>query len=169
MLFRSLLGFDLGASEEAAFWLAFLRSLVRRGVERVQLVISDAHEGLKQAVEQVFAGSSWQRCRVHFMRNLLAHIPKRDKKTVAATVRLIFEQPTRSSAGAQLRRLAARLEAAYPDAARLLLSAEEDILSYKNFPQDHWRRIHSNNPLERVNREIRRRIRVVGKIGRAHV
>jgi transposase-like protein len=157
-----LLGFDLGASEEAAFWLAFLRSLVRRGVERVQLVVSDAHEGLKQAVGQVFAGSSWQRCRVHFMRNLLAHIPKRDKKSVAAAARLVFEQPTRAAAGAQLRRLAARLEAAYPDATRLLLSAEEDILTYKNFPQEHWRRIHSNNPLERVNREIRRRIRVVG-------
>lgn len=157
-----LLGFDLGASEEAAFWLAFLRSLVRRGVKRVQLVISDAHEGLKQAVEQVFAGAGWQRCRVHFMRNLLAHIPKRDKKAVAAAVRMIFEQPTRASAGALLRRLAAKLEKSYPDAARLLLAAEEDILTYKDFPQEHWRRIHSNNPLERVNREIRRRIRVVG-------
>lgn len=157
-----LLGFDLGASEEMAFWLAFLRSLVRRGVERVQLVISDAHEGLKQAVEQVFAGAAWQRCRVHFMRNLLAHIPKRDKKAVAAAVRLIFEQPTRASAGALLRRLAAKLEPTYPDAARLLLEAEEDVLAYKDFPQEHWRRIHSTNPLERVNKEIRRRIRVVG-------
>jgi transposase-like protein len=157
-----LLGFDLGASEEAAFWLAFLRSLVRRGVERVQLTISDAHEGLKQAMEQVFAGSSWQRCRVHFMRNLLAHIPKRDKKAVAAAVRLVFEQPTRASAGTQLRQLAARLDATYPDAARLLLEAEEDVLAYKDFPSEHWRRIHSTNPLERINKEIRRRIRVIG-------
>lgn len=157
-----LLGFDLGGSEEAAFWLAFLRSLVRRGVRRVQLVISDAHEGLKQALAQAFAGSSWQRCRVHFMRNLLAHIPKRDKKAVAAAVRLIFEQPTRASAGAQLRQLADRLELTYLDAARLLLEAEEDILAYKDFPSEHWRRIHSTNPLERINKEIRRRIRVIG-------
>ena len=157
-----LLGFDLGASEEAAFWLAFLRSLVRRGVKQVQLVISDAHEGLKQAIEQVFAGSSWQRCRVHFMRNLLAHIPKRDKAAVAAAVRLIFDQPTQASAGAQLRRLAVRLEPSYPDAARLLLQAEDEILTYKDFPPEHWRRIHSTNPLERVNKEVRRRTRVIG-------
>jgi transposase-like protein len=157
-----LLGFDLGASEEMAFWLAFLRSLVRRGVKQVQLVISDAHEGLKQAIGQVLAGSSWQRCRVHFMRNLLAHIPKRDKKAVAAAVRLIFDQLTRASAGAQLRRLVTRLTPSYPEAAQLLQDAEHDILAYKVFPPEHWRRIHSTNPLERVNKEIRRRTRVIG-------
>ena len=95
---REILGFDVGASEDEAFWLAFLRSLVKRGLKRVQLVISDAHERLKKALSQVFAGASWQRCRVHFMRNLLAKIPHRDKKAVAAATRLIFEQPSRQSA-----------------------------------------------------------------------
>jgi len=98
---RHLLGFDLGASEEQAFWLAFLRSLVKRGLKYVQLVISDAHEGLKRAINQIFAGASWQRCRVHFMRNLLARIPHRDKQAVADAVRLIFDQPNRQSAADQ--------------------------------------------------------------------
>ena len=159
---RHLLGFDLGGSEDEAFWLAFLRSLVKRGLNRVQLVISDAHEGLKKALSQVFAGASWQRCRVHFMRNLLARIPHRDKQAVADAVRLIFDQPNRLSAVNQLRGLVEKMASIYPKAAALLLEAEPDILAYKTFPKEHWRRIHSTNLLERLNREIKRRTKVVG-------
>jgi putative transposase len=159
---RHLLGFDLGASEDEAFWLAFLRSLVKRGLKRVQLVISDAHEGLKKALSQVFTGASWQRCRVHFMRNILARIPHKDKKAVADAVRLIFEQPSLQSAQDQLRLLAEKMEPIYPKAADLLLEAEPDILAYKSFPQEHWRRIHSTNLVERLNKEIKRRTKVVG-------
>jgi putative transposase len=159
---RHLLGFDLGGSEDEAFWLAFLRSLVKRGLKRVQLVISDAHEGLKKALSQVFAGASWQRCRVHFMRNLLARIPHRDKQAVADAARLIFDQPNRQSAVDQLRALTEKMAHLYPKATALLLEAEPDILAYKTFPKEHWRRIHSTNLLERLNREIKRRTKVVG-------
>jgi transposase-like protein len=140
---RHLLGFDLGGSEDQAFWLAFLRSLVQRGLKRVQLVISDAHEGLKQAINQAFAGASWQRCRVHFMRNLLARIPHRDKQAVADAVRLIFDQPSHQSAVDQLHQLVEKMNPIYPKAATLLLEAEADILAYKTFPNEHWRRIGS--------------------------
>ncbi len=159
---RHLLGFDLGGSEAEAFWLDFLRSLVKRGVKTVQLVISDAHEGLKSAISQVFSGASWQRCRVHFMRNLLAKIPHRDKAAVADAVRLIFDQPSLQSAQGQLRRLVEKLDKVYPDAAKLLDEAEQDILAYKSFPKEHWRRIHSTNMLERLNKEVKRRTKVVG-------
>lgn len=159
---RHLLGFDLGGSEDEAFWLAFLRSLVERGIKRVQLVISDAHEGLKKAIEQVFTGASWQRCRVHFMRNVLARIPQKDKKAVADSVRLIFEQPCFESAQGQLRQLVEKMEPIYPKAATQVLEAEMDILAYKSFPSEHWRRIHSTNLVERLNKEIKRRTKVVG-------
>lgn len=159
---RHLLGFDLGGSEDKAFWLAFLRSLVTRGLKRVQLVVSDSHEGLKKALRQVFTGACWQRCRVHFMRNLLARIPHRDKKAVAAAARLIFEQPSRQSAEVQLHLLAGKLDPTYPKAAALLLEAEVDILAYKSFPKEHWRRIHSTNLLERLNKEVKRRTKVIG-------
>jgi len=159
---RHLLGFDLGGSEAEAFWLEFLRSLVKRGVKTVQLVISDAHEGLKSAISQVFSGASWQRCRVHFMRNLLAKSPHRDKAAVADAVRLIFDQPSLPSAQTQLHQLVEKLGQVYPDAARLLCEAEQDILAYKSFPKEHWRRIHSTNMLERLNKEVKRRTKVVG-------
>jgi len=159
---RHMLGFDLGASEDEDFWLAFLRSLVKRGLREVQLVISDAHEGLKKALSQVFIGASWQRCRVHFMRNVLAHIPRRDKLAVADAVRMIFNQTDRYSAGLQLQGLAQSMEDLYPQAAKLLFEAEEDILVYKTFPREHWRRIHSTNPLERLHKEVKRRTKVVG-------
>lgn len=159
---RHLLGFDLGGSEEEAFWLAFLRSLVQRGLNQVSLVISDAHEGLKSAIRQVFSGASWQRCRVHFMRNLLARIPHRDKAAVAEAVRTIFEQPSLRSARARLHHLGDRLDNVYPEAASLLVAAEDDILAYKSFPKDHWRRIHSTNLVERLNKEVKRRTKVVG-------
>jgi putative transposase len=159
---RHLLGFELGAGESGAFWLDFLRSLKRRGLKRVQLVISDAHEGLKAAIDQALTGAAWQRCRVHFMRNMLSQVAYKDKKQVAEAVKLVFAQPDRDTAGSYLRRLAEAMQARWSRAADMLLEAEEDILVYKTFPEKHHRSIHSTNPLERLNREIRRRTRVVG-------
>jgi putative transposase len=159
---RDILGFALGASEEEAFWLDFLRSLARRGLKGVQLVTSDAHEGLKAALEQVLAGVTWQRCRVHFMRNILAHVPKGDKAIVAAALRTIFAQPDREAAGQQLAEVVQAMRGRWPKAAELLAEAEEDILAYMTFPPDHWTRIYSTNPLERLNKEIKRRTYVVG-------
>lgn len=159
---RHILGFELGAGESEAFWLDFLRSLRRRGVQQAKLVTSDAHEGLKAALGQVFSGAAWQRCTVHFMRNLLSQIARKDRKQVAAVLKLIFAQEDRKLAGAYLREVAAAMQPHWPKAAEMLLDAEEDILAYKTFPSTHHRSIHSNNPLERLNREIRRRTRVVG-------
>jgi transposase-like protein len=159
---RDILGFDVGASEEEAFWLQFLRQLKERGLHGVQLVTSDAHQGLKKALSQTMSEASWQRCRVHFMRNLLAHVPKRDKAMVAAAVRTIFAHSEREAAGQQLVEVAAVLQHRWPRAAEMLLEAEEDILCFMHFPQSHWRRIYSNNPLERLNKEIKRRTNVVG-------
>jgi putative transposase len=159
---RQLLGFALGASETEAFWVEFLRSLVERGLAGVQLVISDAHAGLKAAIGQVLAGTSWQRCRVHFMRNLLAHIPRGDQAMVAAAVRTIFAQPQQAAACQQLQEVYKAMCPRWPKAAELLAEAEEDILAYMVFPQEHWKRIYSNNPLERLNKEIKRRTNVVG-------
>ena len=159
---REVLGFAVGASEEEAFWREFLRDLVRRGLQGVQLVVSDAHEGLRAALEGVFSGATWQRCRVHFLRNLLARVPQRDKAVVAATVRTIFAQPDRQAAGEQLREVARLLESRWPAAAPLLLAAEEDVLAYMAFPREHWTRLYSTNLLERLNREVKRRTDVVG-------
>ncbi len=159
---REVLGFDVGASEDAAFWLQFLRQLKQRGLKEVQLVTSDAHEGLKKALGQVLTGSSWQRCRVHFMRNLLAHIPQRDKAMVAAAMRTLFVMTDRPAAGQQLANVAEALQRRYPKAAELLVQAETDILAYMAFPKSHWRRIYSTNPLERLNKEVKRRTNVVG-------
>jgi transposase-like protein len=158
---RTILGFDVGASEEEAFWLQFLRSLVERGLKGVQLVISDAHEGLKAAVRAVFAGTSWQRCRVHFVRNVLAHIPKGDKAMMAAAVRTIFAQPNRTAAGKQLQYVAETISSRWPKASELLLRAEEDVLAFMDFPKAHWTRIYSTNILERLNKEVKRRTKVV--------
>ena len=158
---RTILGFDVGASEEEAFWLQFLRSLVERGLKGVQLVISDAHEGLKAAVRAVFAGTSWQRCRVHFVRNVLAHIPKGDKAMMAAAVRTIFAQPNRTAAGKQLQYVAETISSSWPKASELLLRAEEDVLAFMDFPKAHWTRIYSTNILERLNKEVKRRTKVV--------
>jgi putative transposase len=159
---REVLGFALGASEEEAFWLDFLRSLKRRGLTGVQLVTSDAHEGLKKALSQVLAGVSWQRCRVHFMRNLLAHVPRGDKSIVAAALRTIFAQPDRQAAGVQLAEVVQAMQRRWPKAAELLAQAEDDILAYMVFPAELWSRIYSTNPLERLNKEVKRRTNVVG-------
>lgn len=159
---REILGFSVGASEEEAFWLEFLRSLVRRGLRGVRLVTSDAHEGLKAALLQVCSGASWQRCRVHFMRNILAHVTRLDRSVVAAGLRTIFAQPDRASAGQQLSVLAQTMAPRWPKAAELLREGEEEVLAYMAFPQDHWTRLYSTNPLERLNKEIKRRTNVVG-------
>jgi len=159
---RELLGFELGASESEAFWMEFLRSLVQRGLKGVQLVISDAHEGLKTAVAQVLSGCSWQRCRVHFMRNLLSHVPRGDQAIVAAALRTIFAQPDQAAARQQLKVVYEVMAARWPRAAELLISAEDDILTYMAFPREHWTRIYSNNVLERLNKEVKRRTNVVG-------
>lgn len=159
---RTVLGFAVGAAESGEFWREFLRSLVRRGLEGVQLVISDAHEGLKAAVPQVFTGASWQRCRVHTMRNVLSSVPRGQQAMVAATVRTIFAQPSQDDARRQLGEVAGALTKRCPGAAERLRAAQEDVLAYLAFPSAHWRQIHSTNPLERLNKEIRRRTRVVG-------
>lgn len=159
---REILGFALGASEEASFWLEFLRSLLRRGLSGVRLVISDAHEGLRAAMGQVLSGTAWQRCRVHFMRNVLAHVTRTDRSMVAAALRTIFTQPDREAAGGQLRQVARSMGPRWPKAAALLEQAEEDVLAYMAYPVEHWTRIYSTNPLERVNKEIKRRTNVVG-------
>ncbi len=147
---RQVLGVDVGPSEDEAFWTAFLRSLVRRGLKDVALVISDAHEGLKAATAKVLAGASWQRCRVHFMRNLLATVPRSASGTVAAIVRTIFIQPDHASAMVQLHRVADGLRPKFPAAAELLESAAEDVLAHFHFPEEHRRRLHSTNPLEAI-------------------
>jgi putative transposase len=159
---RQVLGVDVGPSEDRAFWTAFLRSLVKRGLTGVRLVISDAHEGLKQAIGTVLSGASWQRCRVHFMRNLLATVPQGAREAIAAIVRTIFAQPDHASALTQLRKVAEGLRARFPQAARLLEDAAEDVLAYRHCPTEHHRQLHSTNPLERLNKEIKRRSNVVG-------
>ncbi|MEW6568917.1 MAG: IS256 family transposase [Chloroflexota bacterium] len=159
---REILGLALGPSEEYAFWMDFLRSLSRRGLHGVQLVTSDAHEGLKAAIQQVLAGATWQRCRVHFMRNVLAHIPKASKSVVAAALRTIFAQPDREAARQQLAEVVNAMRPRWPKAAHVVAEGEDDVLAYMTFPEEHWTRIYSTNPLERVNKEIKRRTNVVG-------
>ncbi|MGE5483842.1 MAG: IS256 family transposase [Ignavibacteriales bacterium] len=159
---REVLGFDLGPSEDGEFWLEFLRGLVSRGLSGVQLVISDAHEGLKKAIGTVLAGATWQRCTVHFMRNILSHVPKGSQSMVAASVRTVFAQLDQTSARAQLAQIARVLEKRFPRVSQMLLDSEHEILAYMAFPQEHWRQIRSTNPLERLNKEIKRRSDVVG-------
>jgi len=145
---REVVGIDVGTSEDGAFWLQFLRSLVARGLSGVQLVTSDAHRGLKEAIATAFAGASWQRCRTHFMTNLLSRVPKRAQPAVATMV--------------QHRRVVEQLEERFPEASALLAEVGPDILAFTAFPIAHWRQIWSNNPQERLNKEIRRRTDVVG-------
>ena len=159
---RELLGIDVGTSEDGAFWLSFLRGLVARGLSGVELVTSDAHQGLREAIATVFAGASWQRCRTHFMRNLLTRVPKSAEKLVATTVRTIYEQSSAAEVQAQHTRVVEQLEQRFPEAAALLADAGPEILAFTAFPVAHWRQVWSNNPLERLNKEIRRRTNVVG-------
>jgi len=159
---REVLGLAVGDSEDGAFWTAFLRSLRSRGLGGVRLVISDAHEGLKGAIATVLLGSAWQRCRVHFLRNILARIPKGSAEMVLALIRTIWSQPDPVAVGDQLDEVAAKLEPRFPAVAAMLLEAREDVTAFAAFPFSHWKKIWSTNPLERVNKEIKRRTDVVG-------
>jgi putative transposase len=159
---REVLGMDVGTSEDGAFWLSFLRSLAARGLSGVQLVTSDAHQGLKDAVATVFSGATWQRCRTHFMTNMLTRVPRRAQPAVATLVRTIYQQPSPGEVHAQHKKVVAQLGERFSAAAMMLEEAGPDILAFTAFPVAHWRQIWSNNPLERVNREIRRRTDVVG-------
>jgi putative transposase len=159
---REVLGVEVGDTEDQAFWAAFFKGLRSRGLTGVQLVISDHHLGLKAAIESVFIGAAWQRCRVHFMRNLLARVPKGSAEMVAAAVRTIFAQPDAAHVRSQLDEVTRMLDAQFPDVATMLSDAAEDLLAFCGFPQAHWRKIWSTNPLERLNGEIKRRTRVVG-------
>ncbi len=159
---REVLGLDVGPSEDGAFWTSFLRSLVARGLSGVQMVTSDAHRGLKGAIEAVLQGASWQRCRVHFMRNALSLVPKAAQQMVGATIRTVFAQPSAESACGQWRRVADGFRSRFAKLAELMDEAEEDVLSYAAFPAEHWQKVWSNNPLERLNKEVKRRSEVVG-------
>jgi len=159
---REILGLDLHTSEDGAGWTAFLRGLVARGLAGVRLVISDAHPGLVDAIASTLAGSSWQRCRTHFLRNLLTKVPKSAGPFVATLVRSIFAQPDAAAVHAQFDRVVEQLAERFPAAAEMLEGAGPDILAFSTFPQPHWRQIWSNNPQERLNKEIRRRTDVVG-------
>ena len=158
---REILGLGLGQSEAAAFWIEFLRGLVRRGLKGVKLVISDAHEGLKAAITQVLS-ATWQRCRVHFMRSLLAYVPKSQQTVVSAAVRQVFVQPDRKAAGEAWRHVADQLRPRFPKVAALLDDAEHDVLAYMDYPEAHRSKLHSTNPIERLNKEVKRRTNVVG-------
>jgi transposase-like protein len=159
---REILGLGLGPSEAMTFWLGFLRGLQRRGLAGVKLVISDAHDGLKAAIAQVFAGATWQRCRVHFMRNCLAHVPKAHHSMVAAAIRAVFAQENRAAAGEAWRHVADQLRPRFKKLAVLMDEAEHDVLAFLSFPVAHRAKLHSTNPLERLNKEVKRRALVVG-------
>lgn len=158
---REVLGMDVAPSEAEVFWKDFLRKLTRRGLRGVQLVISDSHEGIKAAVSKVL-GATWRRCRVHFMRNVLAHAGRSGRRVVSAFIGTAFAQNDARSARDQWRRVADQLRASVPKLATLMDQAEDDVLAYMTFPAAHRAKLHSTNPLERLNGEIKRRTDVVG-------
>lgn len=159
---REVLGLDVASDEDGAGWLAFLRSLTARGLTGVRLVISDAHAGLVQAIGAALPGAAWQRCRTHYLRNLLTKVPKSAQPWIATLVRTIFDQPDADAVRAQFDRVVATIEAKFPAAAEHLDAARDDLLAFTGFPREIWRQIWSNNPQERLNKEIRRRTDVVG-------
>lgn len=159
---REILGLGIGLSEAQEFWVEFLRSLVARGLSGVQLAISDSHAGLKAAIGQVLGSATWQRCRVHFTRNLQACVPKDCAGMVAALLRQVFAQPGLEEAKAHWRQVADQLRPRFPKAAALMDGAEDDVLAHMAFPAAHRVKIHSTNPLERLNKEVKRRTDVVG-------
>lgn len=158
---REILGLSIGPSEAETFWTGFLRALTRRGLRGVKLVISDAHEGLKAAISKVLS-ATWQRCRVHFMRNALAHAGKSGRRVVSAFIATAFAQDDASAAKTQWRAVSDQLRPKLPKLAGFMDAAEADVLAYMDFPKDHRAKIHSTNPLERLNGEIKRRTEVVG-------
>jgi putative transposase len=159
---REILGLDVASAEDGAGWLAFLRGLVARGLFGVQLVISDAHPGLVAAIGSALPGAAWQRCRTHYLRNLLTRVPKSAQPHVATQVRTIFDQADAAAVHTQFDRVVAALEDKYPDAAEHLDAAQDELLAFTAYPREIWRQIWSNNPQERLNKEIRRRTDVVG-------
>jgi putative transposase len=158
---REIVGLHLGPSEAETFWSVFLKGLVRRGLKGVKLVISDAHEGLKAAIRRVL-GATWQRCRVHWMRSALAHVPKGQQTMVAAALRQAFLQTGQASARQVWRQVADQLRPRWPKLAALMDESEHDVLAYMGFPAQHRAKLHSTNPLERLNKEVKRRADVVG-------
>ena len=158
---REVLGMAIGASEAETFWTDFLRSLTRRGLGGVKLVISDDHKGLKAAARRIL-GATWQRCRIHFMRNLLAHAGRQGRRVVSAFVATAFAQDDAEAASAQWRLVADQLRTKAPKLATLMDDAEHDVLAYMTFPREHRTKLHSTNPIERVHAEIKRRTNVVG-------
>ena len=158
---REIIGLGTGPSEAETFWTEFLRGLKARGLAGVKLVISDAHTGLKAAIGRVFE-ASWQRCRVHWMRNALAHVPRGQHTVVAAAIRQAFSQPDREQAGATWRHVADQVRARWPKLAALMDESEHDVLAYMAFPAQHRTKLHSTNPIERLNKEVKRRADVVG-------
>ena len=159
---REVLGCAVGDSEDEAFWSEFLRGLRSRGLTGVRLVISDHHLGLKKAIATVMVGAGWQRCRVHFMRNVLARVPRANAEMVAAAIRTIFAQPDAMAVAEQFDRILTTLAGQFPDVVAILGDAREDLLAFSAFPLEHWRKLWSTNPLERLHREVKRRCDVVG-------
>jgi putative transposase len=159
---REVLGLEVASAEDGAGWLGFLRGLTARGLSGVKLVISDAHRGLVDAIAAALPGAGWQRCRTHYLRNLLTKVPRSAQPWVATMVRTIFDQPDAASVRAQFARVVEAIEARFPDAATHLDDARDDLLAFAAFPHEIWRQIWSNNPQERLNKEIRRRTDVVG-------
>jgi putative transposase len=158
---REVIGLDVGEAETEAFWREFLRDLVGRGLVGVELAISDAHEGLKAAIAQTL-GCPWQRCTVHFLRDCLGHCRRDEHGMLAALIRPVFNAPSQAEARDRLSEAVAALEGRLPKVCKLLEAGEEDILAFYAFPADHWRKLRSTNPLERLNREVGRRTDVVG-------
>lgn len=159
---REVIDLAVAPGEMTAAWKAFLERLVARGLRGVQLAVSDAHAGLRRAIEEVLVGAAWQRCTIHFRRNVLSVVPRKAQGMVMGTVKTVFSQATAADARQALHRAIELLDEHSPAAAELLRDAEADVLTYMSFPEAHWRQIHSTNPLERINKEIRRRTRVVG-------
>ncbi len=159
---REILGLDVTSAEDGAGWLAFFRGLTARGLTGVQLVTSDAHRGLVDAIGATLPGASWQRCRTHYLRDLLTQVPKSEHRYVATMVRTVFDQPDSQQVQAQFDRVVTAIETKLPKAGEHLAGAREQLLAFTGFPRECWTQVWSNNPQERLNREIRRRTDVVG-------
>jgi putative transposase len=159
---RELIGVEIFNTESYESWSTFFRGLLERGLTGVRLVMSDAHAGLVKAIDTVFVGASWQRCKVHFMRNVNARVPHKHKKAFAEDLKLIWQQKTRKDANAHAEKLMEKYGTSCSQAINVLMDGLEDALTYLDFPEEHWSKISSTNPIERLNREIRRRTRSVG-------